>query len=452
MASSQVSIRTEKFTINCLYLLGFLDLMTVSMGLPLAARRARELGATPSIVGLIGSVYGAIQFFSNPLVGKFSDVAGRKKVLLVSLLGTGAAYLLHGLSVSLIMLALTRIPIGLFKQSQSLCKACLADITAPAQRISVFGKFNAFSSLGFVVGPLIGGHLAMTDNGFFRVFLLEGILFVAMTIFTWLCIEHDDQQQSSPNKDVGTASESSEFDGARNSEIQTKSGRKLQENLKIASDLKQQPDKHAKKGFIAKWISYFRVASFSNVLDLLIVRFLMGFSMIIFRSNFSTVLEFRYNTTPKTNGYVMSFNGIVGGLSGYFVGNLLTFYNNDDAKALLHFSSILAISIFCVTFSPELWVLVVFIAPLAFSSAVSRVCSTNLTLKRGRADEKGLLLGVGNSLMSFARMLSPTLGGLAQELSVYAPGMLSVSVSAVGILLMATRIVGAEASEEKKKD
>ncbi|EDO46735.1 predicted protein [Nematostella vectensis] len=420
MASSQVSIRTEKFTINCLYLLGFLDLMTVSMGLPLAARRARELGATPSIVGLIGSVYGAIQFFSNPLVGKFSDVAGRKKVLLVSLLGTGAAYLLHGLSVSLIMLALTRIPIGLFKQSQSLCKACLADITAPAQRISVFGKFNAFSSLGFVVGPLIGGHLAMTDNGFFRVFLLEGILFVAMTIFTWLCIEHDDQQQSSPNKDVGTASESSEFDGARNSEIQTKSGRKLQENLKIA--------------------------------NLLIVRFLMGFSMIIFRSNFSTVLEFRYNTTPKTNGYIMSFNGIVGGLSGYFVGNLLTFYNNDDAKALLHFSSILAMSIFCVTFSPELWVLVVFIAPLAFSSAVSRVCSTNLTLKRGRADEKGLLLGVGNSLMSFARMLSPTLGGLAQELSVYAPGMLSVSVSAVGILLMATRIVGAEASEEKKKD
>ena len=68
---------------------------------------------------------------------------------------------------------------GLFKHSQSITKSLLADITSKDKQSSVLGKFNAASSFGFIVGPLIGGHIAETSNGFFKVSCLCGIIFIA---------------------------------------------------------------------------------------------------------------------------------------------------------------------------------------------------------------------------------------------------------------------------------
>nr|XP_058967240.1 major facilitator superfamily domain-containing protein 9-like [Pocillopora verrucosa] len=54
--------------IYCVYCVGFLDLFAVSCFLPLLTHRARELGASPSLVGVIGSIYGGLQFFSSPVM------------------------------------------------------------------------------------------------------------------------------------------------------------------------------------------------------------------------------------------------------------------------------------------------------------------------------------------------------------------------------------------------
>lgn len=46
---------------------------------------------------------------------------------------------------------------GIFKHSQTVCRALLADITPPEERSQVFGTFNALSSMGFIIGPMLGG-------------------------------------------------------------------------------------------------------------------------------------------------------------------------------------------------------------------------------------------------------------------------------------------------------
>jgi len=40
----------------------------VSLVFPLMPQHAKELGASPSLIGLFGSIYGAVQFFSSPII------------------------------------------------------------------------------------------------------------------------------------------------------------------------------------------------------------------------------------------------------------------------------------------------------------------------------------------------------------------------------------------------
>lgn len=68
---------------------------------------------------------------------------------------------------------------GIYKHSQSITKSFLADVTSKDQHASVMGNFNAASSFGFIVGPLVGGHIAETTHGFEKVAVLSGIIFIA---------------------------------------------------------------------------------------------------------------------------------------------------------------------------------------------------------------------------------------------------------------------------------
>lgn len=297
----------------------------------------------------------------------------------------------------------------------------------------VLGNFNAFSSLGFVIGPLIGGHFAMQSNGFTKVTILTGCIFVVNFAFVWLCMASVEQVKghcSMRQEQVLIGNENEKTTNGKMTEHEN--GGPEHGKLHIRHNTPSQVADTSSSNIMG----IYKISSMSSTLELLVIRFVMGFSMLVFRSNFNSMLEFHFNTSPKTIGYIMSYNGLVGGFSGILVGQISKFYNHNDTKMLLHFSLILTASILGITFSPSIFYVAVFIAPLAVSSAVSRVCVTNLTFHRSRVDEKGMILGLGNSLLSFARMISPALGGVAQEVNVYAPGSIGALIAGIGVLVM----------------
>ena len=89
-----------------------------------------------------------------------------------------------------------------------------------------------------------------------------------------------------------------------------------------------------------------------------------------------------------------------------------------------------------MAFAPSLWVLVACMTPLSISTAITRVCSTNLTIARGHGQETGALLGLGASILSIARMMAPFLGGLAQEVDVSGPALLGATFAGLGTLVL----------------
>ncbi|CAG7834520.1 unnamed protein product [Allacma fusca] len=181
------ALKVRSRGIYTLYAVALLDLLAVSLFLPLISREIRDLGASPFMVGVVGSVYGAIQLFSSPLVGRESDRYGRKLVISVMLGACALAYTLQGSATTLGVLLVGRCMAGMFKHTQTLGKAILADL-APNEKSYVFGNVNAFGSMGYIIGPTIGGHLVAYENGFHNVCYLAAVIFVFNIILVSLLV------------------------------------------------------------------------------------------------------------------------------------------------------------------------------------------------------------------------------------------------------------------------
>lgn len=115
--------------------------------------------------GLLGASYSLMQFVFAPVWGRYSDRAGRRPVILISLLGVAVAYVFFGLAGGrLWMLFAARILAGILSSASiGVAFAYVADVTTPANRAKGLGLLGACFGLGFTFGPVIGGVLGKID-------------------------------------------------------------------------------------------------------------------------------------------------------------------------------------------------------------------------------------------------------------------------------------------------
>src|SRR5205085_11611530 len=81
-------------TLLPIFLIVVLDVLGLTIILPLLPFYAERLGASPTVVGLLVSSYAACQLIAGPLLGQISDRMGRRPLLLVSQMGTFAGFLI----------------------------------------------------------------------------------------------------------------------------------------------------------------------------------------------------------------------------------------------------------------------------------------------------------------------------------------------------------------------
>jgi DHA1 family tetracycline resistance protein-like MFS transporter len=110
-------------------------------------------------VGLLLAAFATMQFVCAPVLGGLSDRFGRRPVLLLSLGGIGANYLLLAWAPSLAWLFLGRLIAGATAANAATATAYIADVTPPAKRAGQFGLVGAMFGVGFVIGPAVGGLL-----------------------------------------------------------------------------------------------------------------------------------------------------------------------------------------------------------------------------------------------------------------------------------------------------
>src|SRR6478736_8028726 len=168
-------------------LVNFMGTLGFSIVLPFLVFLVMKFGGNAIVYGLLAATYPAFQLIGAPVLGRWSDTFGRKKVLLLSNAGTSVGWILFlialflpfeksfsigiayvgtvAISVPLLILFLARAIDGITGGNISVANAYLADLSTDATRSKNFGKMAISSNLGFILGPALAGILGGTIYG-----------------------------------------------------------------------------------------------------------------------------------------------------------------------------------------------------------------------------------------------------------------------------------------------
>lgn len=119
------------------------------------------LGDAARLGGYLMFAYSVMQFVFGPVLGGLSDRFGRRPILLGSLAAFGLDYTVMGFAPTLAWLFAGRIVAGIAGASFNSAYAYIADITPPERRTASFGLLGFAFGVGFIVGPAIGGLIAV---------------------------------------------------------------------------------------------------------------------------------------------------------------------------------------------------------------------------------------------------------------------------------------------------
>jgi MFS family permease len=138
-----------------IFLLVFVDILGLTVVLPLLHIYAAAFGADPLRIAMVIAAFPLAQLFGVPMMGALSDRYGRKPLLLISQVTTCLSFIMLGMATSLEWIILSRLFDGLFGANISTAQAALSDITDETNRTRGLGVTGAAFGLGFIFGPVI---------------------------------------------------------------------------------------------------------------------------------------------------------------------------------------------------------------------------------------------------------------------------------------------------------
>jgi len=215
---------TPRRAFAAILLVNFVDTLGFSLVLPFLVFVVTRLGGNAFVYGLASAIYPACALASAPVLGRWSDQYGRKRVLLLCEAGTVLGWVVLAVALSipaeplarvgwqltgpftltlpLLLVFVARATDGMTAGNSSITSAYVADVTAPEERSKSFGAMGVSSNLGFVVGPALAGALGSTRLGDrLPVYATLGVSLTAAALIAWYLPEcHERTASAAPEK------------------------------------------------------------------------------------------------------------------------------------------------------------------------------------------------------------------------------------------------------------
>jgi DHA1 family tetracycline resistance protein-like MFS transporter len=351
-----------------IFLIIFTEVLGFSMVLPLIPFLGLSLGLTPIQIGLIVSVFSFCQLFASPITGKLSDRFGRKPLFILSQLSTLAGFLFLGFATTAILLIVARLIDGLLGSNMTVSQAYISDITEPHHRTKVYGYSSGVFGAGLIFGPFIGGVLSRINYSV-PMFFAAAVTLVSIVLILLFLPE-------TITKKAGKLS--------------------LRFNDVIpVNDVKS-------------------FAKAPNVRNSLFMFFIFNIGFFLFISNFSLLAEAQFHVDADQVGFYMAWIGILRvAIQTFFIARILRALNEGSMLK----TGIVSMVVAMVTLALSTDYLFVFVPLifLAYGTGVSRPILISKLTNSVTQKETATVLGVNNSLMSMAQIITPITGGFIIE-------------------------------------
>ncbi len=372
-----------------------MDVLGLTIMIPLLPFYAEKLGASPFQVGLLLAVYAAFQLFSGPLLGRASDKTGRKPMLILSQIGTFIGFLITAFATSLPVLLLARAIDGATAGNLSLAQAYISDVTEPEHRAKSFGVIGIAFGLGFLIGPAISGVLAKYDYRYpiFAAAALSALSIVATSVLL-------PSAKPGPGDGSGPA------------------GRRLS---------------------LFDWGAYAQYFRRPDLSVRLLQFLAFAFSFAMFTSGLPLFCERRLTWNgmpfgPSQLGYAWAAAGFLGiFLQGPALGRLVKRYGEPSLNRVGFAGYVAGYALLAFCHSITMLAIVTVVAAIG---GLVRPTLTSLITKTSSPEEQGVVLGLTQSITSVSQIAAPALtGSLVQGGYLTGWGLIASAVAFGGLVL-----------------
>ena len=353
--------------------------------IPNLAYYAKDVGATPTQIAILMSIYSGMQLLFAPIWGRLSDRYGRKPLILLGLLGNTVALIWFGLAKDYVWLLTARGAAGMASAAvMPSIMAYVADVTTDEERGKGMGLMGAALGLGFILGPAIGGIMGRHDTPFL---VAGGLSFLNFLFVIAL----------------------------------------LPESLHTVEDGEQREEQH-------EWISprqIFRWTTLKSPFNsLFLVAFFSAFAIAGLEVTLPLFIEKGWNYGEREMGWMFMIMGaVVVPMQGILLGRLINKFGERRLILVGLFFNALGLALLPNAFS--FVTLTVCITLTGIGNQLIRPTNSSWISKQTQIGQ-GTAIGIMDAFLSLGRILGPLLGGWLYERGTYPYVVLA------GILVIAT--------------
>ena len=355
----------------------FIAMGSIGLIIPVMPEYLKIFGAAGQVLGMLIATFALAQFVFSPIAGNLSDQYGRKNLIVFGLIVTGLGQVAFGLSTEIWMLFIARFLGGLGSAFiVPPIMAFVADVTTYEERGKGMGMLGAAMSLGFMIGPGIGGFLSKVSLQF--PFYIAGAAAIIAAILSVVLL---------PNTKPSAAQKAQKQD-----------------------NLVRQMVRSVKMPYFV----------------MLIIMLVFSFGIANFQTTLSLFVTEKFNYTPTDIAILLTVGGAVGVVVQMFIITPL-FKRYGEMKVVLVNLLIASISIYLILYVSG-FALMLVVATI-FSTATTLIRPAVNTLISKLADsEQGLAAGLNNAYMSLGNMIGPALAGVLFDWNMDSPYILGAII------------------------
>ena len=384
-------MKNKNYSIITIFFTVFLDLLGLGIIIPiLPALLLDPIGgilpitysfsARTLLYGFLIASYPIAQFFGAPILGALADSKGRKKLLILSLIGTVAGYAVFIVGIltgNIFLLFLGRVLDGFTGGNISIAQSAIADISTEETKSRNFGLIGMAFGLGFIIGPYIGGKLSDPNVVSWFTYATPFYLSIFLAILNVLLVILNFPETLAKKREIKV----NVFTGFGN---------------------------------ISKAFSY------KNLRVMFLVVFLLTVGFNFFTQFFQVFLYGKFKFTQSQVGNFFAYMGLWIAISQGAVLRPLS-KKFKPAKILSVSIIILAVSFPFLLIPKERFWLYLIVPFIAIFQGLNQPNGTAIISNLSDKDKQGEILGINQSISSLAQAIPPIIAGFVTSINLDLP-------------------------------